>query len=47
MLISVIETKIRFFDVNPVGRIMNRFSKDLANLDLILPNTLFEYFLVS
>ena len=45
MLNSVIETKIRFFDLNPIGRIMNRFSKDFSNLDFILPNALFEYFL--
>jgi hypothetical protein len=26
-------TSVRFFDLNPIGRIMNRFSKDVGQLD--------------
>jgi hypothetical protein len=37
MLNSVIATKIRFFDLNPIGRVINRFSKDVGIVDFILP----------
>ncbi len=43
MLRNVMNTKTRFFDLNPIGRIMNRFSKDVGNLDDVLPVTLFEF----
>lgn len=36
MLDSVLHSKIRFFDSTPIGRIMNRFSKDMGTLDGIL-----------
>jgi ATP-binding cassette subfamily C (CFTR/MRP) protein 4 len=42
MLNSVLQSKIRFFDLNPIGRIMNRFSKDLGNIDDVLPLALFD-----
>lgn len=47
MLGSVIESKIRFFDVNSIGRIINRFSKDLHNLDDLFPTTLHDFFYVK
>jgi ATP-binding cassette subfamily C (CFTR/MRP) protein 4 len=34
---AVIHSKILFFDSNPVGRILTRFSKDMAVLDQIAP----------
>jgi ATP-binding cassette subfamily C (CFTR/MRP) protein 4 len=34
---SVIRAKIVFFDSNPIGRIVTRFSKDLVVLDIVLP----------
>jgi ABC-type multidrug transport system fused ATPase/permease subunit len=43
MLKSVMKAKIRFFDLNPIGRIMNRFSKDIGSLDDVLPITLFDF----
>ncbi len=43
MLNSIMKAKIRFFDLNPSGRIMNRFSKDIGNLDDVLPVTLFDF----
>ncbi len=39
---SVIRAKSRFFELNPSGRIMNRFSKDIANIDDALPVALFD-----
>ena len=47
MLNSVVNTKIRFFDQNPVGRVMNRFTMDLGNVDDTLPATIHEAIYVS
>ena len=33
----------RFFDINPVGRMQNRFSKDISFLDDQMPITLLEF----
>ena len=40
MSLTIVRAKILFFDSNPIGRILTRFSKDLALLDLLLPNAL-------
>ena len=37
MIKTVLRAKILFFDSNPVGRILTRFSKDLSGLDYLLP----------
>ena len=34
---AVIKAPVLFFDTNPVGRILNRFSKDVGCMDDILP----------
>ena len=34
---KVLRTNILFFDSNPIGRILTRFSKDMAVMDLIVP----------
>lgn len=34
---------IRFFDTQPVGRILNRFAKDMAYVDELLPETTFDF----
>lgn len=33
----VLHASIQFFDSNPIGRIVTRFSKDIAVFDLIIP----------
>ena len=33
----VLRAKILFFDSNPIGRIVTRFSKDLVIFDLVVP----------
>ncbi|XP_022781787.1 multidrug resistance-associated protein 4-like isoform X2 [Stylophora pistillata] len=43
MVTAVLKAPVFFFDSNPVGRILNRFSKDVGCLDELLPDT----FLVS
>ena len=37
MVEAVLQAPVLFFDSNPVGRIMNRFSKDVGYLDEVLP----------
>uniref|UniRef100_A0A674EZ59 Multidrug resistance-associated protein 4 n=1 Tax=Salmo trutta TaxID=8032 RepID=A0A674EZ59_SALTR len=43
MFISILRTPVRFFDINPIGRILNRFSKDISQLDSMLPNTFVDF----
>ena len=40
MATAILKAPILFFDSNPVGRILNRFSKDIGCLDEVLPKTL-------
>ena len=35
---KILRSKVVFFDANPIGRILTRFSKDMAVLDLIVPH---------
>ena len=39
-VVGLIRTSMRFFDTNPSGRILNRFSKDLGQVDEFLPITM-------
>lgn len=47
MFNSVMSTPIRFFDLNPLGRILNRFSKDINILDETIPWTINDFMHVN
>ena len=42
MFHKLLRAQPRFFDVNPTGRILNRFSKDIGSIDEILPISIFD-----
>lgn len=39
MATAILKAPVLFFDSNPTGRILNRFSKDIGCLDEVLPQT--------
>ncbi|KAL9966836.1 hypothetical protein ACROYT_G024964 [Oculina patagonica] len=39
MVVAILQAPVLFFDSNPVGRILNRFSKDVGCVDELLPKT--------
>ncbi|KAI8926107.1 P-loop containing nucleoside triphosphate hydrolase protein [Entophlyctis helioformis] len=43
MLAAVFRSPMSFFQNNPHGRIMNRFSKDISMMDEMLPMTFFDF----
>lgn len=43
MLRAVLRAPIHFFDSNPIGRILNRFSKDTTLIDDMLPFTMYDF----
>jgi ABC-type multidrug transport system fused ATPase/permease subunit len=44
MLRSVIRAPVLFFDSNPIGRLINRFAKDVATADDQLPMAIYDFF---
>lgn len=42
MFHGLISTTVRFFDTNPSGRILNRFSKDMGAMDEFLPKAMLD-----
>ena len=44
---SVLRAKIEFFDTNPIGRILNRFSSDVGSNDDQLTVVMFDFFVIS
>ncbi|PWA31119.1 hypothetical protein CCH79_00002728, partial [Gambusia affinis] len=47
MFRAILRTSVHFFDTNPTGRILNRFSKDIGYLDSLLPWTFVDFTQVS
>ncbi|KAF6777700.1 hypothetical protein AHF37_02710 [Paragonimus kellicotti] len=47
MLKACMNTRLRFFEINPSGRILNRFAKDIGQLDDYLPTTIHDFLQVS
>ncbi|KAM9609982.1 ATP-binding cassette sub-family C member 4 isoform 6-T7 [Trichechus inunguis] len=43
MFESILKVPVLFFDRNPVGRILNRFSKDIGHMDDLLPLTFLDF----
>uniref|UniRef100_A0A3P8V7T7 ATP binding cassette subfamily C member 4 (PEL blood group) n=1 Tax=Cynoglossus semilaevis TaxID=244447 RepID=A0A3P8V7T7_CYNSE len=43
MFNAIVRTPMQFFDINPIGRILNRFSKDVGYLDSLLPWTYSDF----
>lgn len=44
---GVSRAKMIFFNNNPSGRVLNRFAKDINNVDTLLPNVTFDICYVS
>lgn len=43
MFQAILCTPVRFFDINPIGRVLNRFSKDIGQLDSNMPWILVDF----
>jgi ABC-type multidrug transport system fused ATPase/permease subunit len=39
MLHSMVRNKMSFFDSTPIGRIINRFSKDIEQIEIMIPQS--------
>lgn len=46
MFEAIVNSAVSFFDNNPIGRILNRFSKDVGTMDDQLAFVFFEFIMV-
>ena len=46
LLVNVLRLPVTFFDTTPLGRIMNRLSKDIYGIDLLIPRSLRSFLLM-
>ena len=44
LIVNILRLPMTFFDVTPLGRIMNRISKDIYGIDVTIPNSLRSFF---
>lgn len=47
MFECVSQSPMSFFHINPSGRILNRFSKDMGSVDELLPQAMIDCFQVN
>lgn len=47
MFECVSQSPMSFFHINPSGRILNRFSKDMGSVDELLPQAMIDCFQVT
>ncbi|XP_071552963.1 ATP-binding cassette sub-family C member 4-like isoform X4 [Panulirus ornatus] len=43
MFKAIIHVPIKFFDTHPVGQVLNRFTKDIGQIDDFLPGTMWDF----
>ena len=43
MLKNILRSPMSFFDTTPLGRVLNRFSKDIYTIDEVIPTTISQF----
>lgn len=47
LIVSVMRWPMELFEITPIGRVLNRFSKDIDTVDNVLPRILRAWLLMS